>query len=213
MDRQRNQTTAPDTVGLPAPADGAGPPIPVEVSARHVHLAQRDIERLFGPGRSLTFKRPLSQTGQFLSEEQVSLVTPRGILHHVAILGPARSRTQVELSRTDTYTLGLQAPLRQSGDVRGCPGIYLLSDRGLVWAGQSVMVAQNHIHMTPADAACYGVTDGQIVRAAMLTRRPVTFDQVLVRIAEGFSLAMHIDFDEANACAFAQGDMARLILS
>lgn len=194
---------------------GQGPrtlPIPVEVSARHVHLSRADIDRLFGPGFQLTPKRPLSQPGQFLCQEQVSLVTAQGSLHRVAILGPARSRTQVELSRTDAYLLGLPAPLRQSGDTQGCASVCLCSPRNTIWAEQAAMVVQAHIHMTPADAARYGVSDGQAVRVSMQTRRPLTFDHVLVRVSVDFSLAMHIDWDEANACGLEHGDIGYLTL-
>ena len=187
-------------------------PIPVEVSARHVHLSQMDIDRLFGTGYQLTPKRPLSQPGQFLCQEQVDLVTDKGSLHRVAILGPARSHTQVELSRTDAYLLGLPAPLRHSGDTQGCASVRLCSHHGTIWAEQAAMVVQAHIHMTPANAARYGVSDGQAVRVSMQTRRPLTFDHVLVRVSGDFSLAMHIDWDEANACGLEHGDIGHLIL-
>lgn len=185
--------------------------IPVEISARHVHLTQEDVERLFGTGHTLTYVRALSQPGQFLAEERVSIATDRGVFHHVAVLGPVRPHTQVELSLTDARALGLKAPLRQSGDIGACPGICLLAGENMVQAGESVMVAQNHIHMDPADAGRFGVTDGQRVRVSMQTARPVTFDDVLIRVSENFRLAMHIDFDEANACAFQNGETGRII--
>lgn len=185
--------------------------VPAEVSARHVHLSAADVEALFGPGRTLTPKRPLSQPGQFLAEERVAIVTAKGEIRNVAVLGPARSHTQVELSLTDARALGLDAPVRQSGDTVGCPGVCLLAGDRMIQVEEAVMVAQNHIHMTPADAASYGVHDGQKVRVTMQTKRPVTFEDVVIRVREDFALAMHIDFDEANACVFKNGDTGRIV--
>ncbi len=176
--------------------------VPVEVSARHVHLSQGDVERLFGPGYQLTPKRDLSQPGQFLCEERVSLVTAKGELRNVAILGPTRSQTQVELSQTDCRTLGIKAPVRLSGNLAGAQDVHIFSPKGAIQAVGSVIIAQNHIHMTPADAQFYGVQDGQKVRVRMETGRPITFEDVLIRVSASAGLAMHIDFDEANACCF-----------
>lgn len=184
--------------------------VPVEVSARHVHLCQEDVERLFGAGHTLTSKRPLSQPGQFLAEERVSIVTSKGEFRNVAVLGPARSRTQVELSMTDARSLGLNAPIRQSGDLNGSPDICIFSKDAMIQARESVIVAQNHIHMTPQDARTYGVSDGQHVRVKMNTARPIEFDDVVIRVSEDFHLAMHIDFDEANACAFEKNNTGTL---
>lgn len=184
--------------------------VPVEVSARHVHLTQADVEALFGPGHTLTPKRDLSQPGQFLAEERVSIATSKNVFHNVAVLGPVRKHTQVELSLTDARSLGLKAPIRQSGDTKGCPGVCLLAGNKMLMADESVIVAQNHIHMTPADAQRYGVSDGDRVRVTVGAERPVTFDDVVIRVREDFALAMHIDFDEANACAFQNGEAGRL---
>ena len=129
----------------------------------------------------------------------------------VAVLGPVRSHTQVEISMTDARTLGLKPPVRQSGDTKGCPAVCLLAGDRMVLAEESVMVAQNHIHMTPEDARRYGVTDGQIVKVQMQTGRPLTFDQVVIRVREDYALAMHIDSDESNACAFQKGETGRLV--
>ena len=185
--------------------------VPVEVSARHVHLTQADVEALFGPGHTLTHKRDLSQPGQFLAEERVSIVTAKGVFQNVAVLGPVRKHTQVEISLTDARALGLKSPIRQSGDLQGCPGVCLLAGERMIRVEECAMVAQNHIHMTPADAARYGVTDGQKVQVKLETARPVTFDDVVIRVREDFALAMHIDFDEANACAFQNGARGRLV--
>ena len=190
---------------------GQADQIPVEMSGRHVHLTQADVELLFGKGHTLTRKRDLSQPGQFLAEERVSIVTAKGSFQNVAVLGPVRGHTQVELSMTDARVLGLKAPVRQSGDLAGCPGVCLMAGSRMLLAEESVMVAQNHIHMTPEDAARYGVADGQTVRVAMETERPMTFDGVVIRVRPDFALAMHIDPDEANACAFQSGGSGRLI--
>ncbi len=184
--------------------------VPVEVSARHVHLSQEDVERLFGKGHTLTSKRALSQPGQFLAEERVSIVTSKGEFRNVAVLGPARSATQVELSLTDAKSLGLAAPVRQSGDVKGSPDICIFSKDQMILAKEAVIVAQNHIHMTPQDAASYGVHDGQRVKVKMNTARPIAFEDVVIRVNENFQLAMHIDFDEANACGFERNNTGTL---
>lgn len=185
--------------------------VPVEVSARHVHLTQEDVEALFGPGHTLTHKRNLSQPGQFLAEERVSVVTDKCFFHDVAVLGPVRPHTQVELSMTDARALGLKAPIRQSGDMAGCPDVCLMAGSQVICARESVMVAQNHIHMTPADAVRYSVTDGQKLKVKIETQRPVTFDDVVIRVRDDYALAMHIDLDEANACAFQTGESGRLV--
>lgn len=174
--------------------------VPIEASARHVHLNSEAVEQLFGKGAVLTKKRELSQPGEFLCEQRIKLVTPKGELANVAVLGPARSAVQVELSLTDTRLLGLNAPVNLSGDLQHAADVYLVGPCGVVDAKQSVIVAKNHIHMTPTDAESFGLTDGDLVRVLVQTKRPITFEQVAVRVKETFALAMHIDFDEANAC-------------
>lgn len=212
MDKQEVSAIIAKVVGemLSAPAEKA---VPAEVSARHIHLSAADVEALFGKGHTLTPKRPLSQPGQFLSEERLAIVTPKGEFRNVAVLGPARKETQVELSLTDAKALGVAAPIRQSGNTQGAGEVYLVSDQGMLQAKGSAIVAQNHVHMTPADAAAYGVQDGELVQVRMQTRRPLTFDDVVVRVNENFALALHIDFDEANACAFEKGATALLTRS
>ena len=154
---------------------------------------------LFGKGYQLTPKRPLSQPGQHLCEERVKLVTARGQIESVAILGPVRSEIQVELSLTDARTLGVEAPIRLSGDLRGAADVLLVTHLGVVTAQKSVIAAKAHVHMTPKDAKEYGVTDGERVEIRMGTERPVTLGDVIVRVSEQYALAVHIDFDEANA--------------
>ncbi len=185
--------------------------IPIEASARHVHLCQKDVEALFGEGHKLTPKRELSQPGQYLCEERVTVIGPQGSFKHVAVLGPARSESQVEVSRTDARQLGVDAPLRESGDTAATPGLFLLSDNGMVQLKQGVIVARNHIHMTSSDAARLGVQDKQEVDVKIETDRPVTFHKVLVRVKDSFNLAMHIDFDEANAVGLPSGAKGELV--
>ena len=184
-----------------APCEKKTQSVPVEVSARHVHLTQEAVECLFGKGHKLTKKRDLSQPGEFLAEERVKIVTNKGEFANVAVLGPARPAVQVELSMTDCKTLGIKAPVNLSGDLTGAGDVVLFSTAGMYKADKSAIVAKAHIHMTPADAAAYGVKDGQKVRVRLDTPRPLTIDDVLIRVKDSFALAMHIDFDEANAAA------------
>lgn len=188
-----------------------GEEIPVEVSARHVHLSAADVERLFGAGHTLTPERELSQPGEFLCRERVSLVTGKAELCNVAVLGPTREKTQVELSATDARALGLNPPLRLSGDLSGAADVLILNGNGYIHAKGSVIVAQSHIHMTPRDAARFGVPDGACVRVGVSGPRPVTFERVVVRVSERFALRMHIDFDEANACMLACGTVGHIL--
>jgi len=176
-------------------------PVPVEVSARHVHLTQEAVECLFGKGHKLTKKRDLSQPGEFLAEERVKIVTNKGEFANVAVLGPARPAVQVELSMTDCKTLGIKAPVNLSGDLNGAADVVLFSAGGVYKADHSAIVAKAHIHMTPKDAKNYGVHDGQKVRVHLDSPRPITIDDVIIRVKDSFALAMHIDFDEANAAA------------
>jgi propanediol utilization protein len=181
-----------------SPASCTG--IPLEVSARHVHLTHEAVVTLFGQGAVLNKVRDLSQPGEFLSDKRVKLVTQKGQIDNVAVLGPERANVQTELSATDCRTLGLTAPVNLSGDLKGAADVLMLAERGMLNAKGSVIIARAHIHMTPADALCYGVQNGQSVRVAIRSARPVILGDVIVRVSEKFALAMHIDFDEANAC-------------
>ena len=177
----------------------------VETSARHVHLSAADLETLFGKGATLTHKKDLSQPGQFACEERVKLVGPKKEIANVIILGPVRPATQVELSYTDARTLGVDAPLRESGDLAGTPGVKIVGPCGEVDASEGVIIAKRHIHMTPDDAAVYGVENGQIVSVKVESGRTATLGDVVVRVSPKFALAMHIDTDESNAvCAFGK---------
>ena len=186
--------------------------IPIESSARHVHLTKDAVEALFGKGMTLTKKRDLSQPGEFLSEQRLKLVTAKGEIANVAVLGPERKAVQVELSMTDCRSLGIKAPVNLSGDLTDAGDVYLVSENAVYDAKQSVIVAQNHIHMTPADAEYYGVRDSQSVKVTVNTARPLTFDNVVIRVSPKFSLAMHIDFDEANACCLSKDSTGKLSL-
>ena len=179
----------------------------VEASARHVHLTEEDIEKLFGKGYKLTPVKKLTQVGQFACKERVTLIGPKNIYRNVAILGPARKETQVELSLTDARFLGVNAPVRMSGDLRDAADIIIATEKESIAAKGCAIVAQNHIHMTPDQAKQWCFTDGEKVSVQMSTERPLTFDGVTVRVSETAGLAMHIDFDEANACLFKDGDM------
>lgn len=183
--------------------------IELEASGRHVHLTREAAFTLFGHG--LTEKRPLSQPGQFVCNERVSLVTPRGRFENVAVLGPERKECQVELSLTDCVALGVKAPVRLSGHTDGTPGITLESGNARLQLSAGVIVAQRHIHMTPQDAAQRGVADGQAVRLRVFTARPLIFDDVIVRVSPDFRTFAHLDYDEANACGFVKGDLGMLV--
>ncbi len=174
----------------------------VETSARHVHLSQEAIDTLFGKGYTLTNKKDLSQPGQFACEEKVEVIGPKGSLK-MSILGPARPASQVEISLSDARTLGVKAPVRESGDIAGTTGCTIKVGDNVVEISEGVIVAKRHIHMTPADAKELGVSDKEIVKVKLDTARPLIFDDVVVRVSDKFALAMHIDTDECNAAGAA----------
>ena len=183
--------------------------VPLEASGRHVHVTKEQAVRLFG--HPLTPKRPLSQPGQYLSEERVTVVGPKGEFQNVAVLGPERKEGQVEISLTDARSLGIDAPVRMSGNVKGTPGAVLIGPKGQVELEQGVIAAQRHVHLTPEDGARFGVKDKQVVKLRTFTDRPVVFDDVVVRISPDFAAAVHLDYDEANACGFQKGDLGRIL--
>ena len=174
-------------------------PFPVEVSARHVHLTREAVDVLFGAGHQLGRKKMLSQPGEFLSEERVKLVTPKGQIDNVAVLGPERKAVQVELSATDAKSLGLKAPVNLSGDLSGAADVVIIGPNGILKADGTVIIAKAHLHLTPADAQRYGLRDGQIISVSIDSPRPITLNGVVARVRSDMALAMHIDFDEANA--------------
>ncbi|MEM6803722.1 MAG: phosphate propanoyltransferase [Bacteroidota bacterium] len=186
--------------------------IPVAISARHVHLTQESIDTLFGKGYQLTEYKPLSQPGQFAANERVSLVGPKNTIERVRILGPVRSKNQVEISRTDEFFLGIDAPVRASGHVENTPGIKLVGPAGELSLTEGVICAWRHIHMTPADAETFGVVDKDIVEIRVENaERSLTFGNVLIRVSPKYALEMHIDTDEANAAELSRGAVGELI--
>ena len=182
--------------------------IELEASGRHVHLTKEQAQTLFGHG--LTPERPLSQPGQFLARERVTVQGPKGEFRNVAVLGPERTAGQVEISLTDGRVLGIAAPVRLSGNISGTPGAILEGPRGTVRLSQGVIVAQRHVHLTPQAAEHFGVKHGQLVRLRALTDRPLVFEEVAVRVSPDFAPYAHLDYDEANACGFRKGDFGRI---
>ena len=183
--------------------------VELEASGRHVHVTKEQAQTLFGHG--LTEKRPLSQPGQYLANERVTVIGPKGEFQNVAVLGPERKEGQVEISLTDGRTLGITPPVRLSGDVADTPGAVLVGPKGKVTLKQGVIAAKRHIHMRPEDAKVMGVRDKQNVRLQVFTQRPLIFDDVVVRVHEDFATFVHLDYDEANACGFQNGDLGRIL--
>ena len=183
--------------------------VPLEASGRHVHVTKEQAQILFG--HPLTPKRELSQPGQYLANERVTVVGPKGEFRNVAVLGPEREEAQVEISLTDGRFLGITPPVRPSGQVENSPGATLEGPCGKVELKQGVIVALRHIHVHPGDAPRLGVTDKQMVRLKTYTSRPVVFEEVLVRVNPAFSTSVHLDIDEANACGFQNGDLGRIV--
>lgn len=174
--------------------------IPIEISARHVHLSREDFETLFGKGAELTFAKELSQPGQFLAKERVDIVGPKGVFADVAVLGPFRKESQVELSITDTRRMGITHVIRQSGDIEGTPGCALKNGEKELELEKGVIVAKRHIHMTPKDAIRLHVQDNDTVCVLTTSyERSVIYADVVVRVHKDFKLAMHVDTDEGNA--------------
>ncbi len=184
----------------------------VETSARHVHVSKKDLDVLFGEGYALTNKKELSQPGQFACEERVAVIGPKGQFPAVSILGPERPFSQVELSISDARSIGLVAPVRESGDITGSVGCKLVGPCGEVEITEGVIVAKRHIHMTPADAEAYGLHDKQVVSVKVdSSERSLVFGDVVVRVRSDFALAMHIDTDESNAAMAVPGIMGEII--
>jgi len=184
----------------------------VETSARHVHVSQADLDVLFGAGYELHAKKALSQPGQYACEERVDVVGPKKTLTGVSILGPVRPSTQVEISLTDARSIGVSAPIRESGDIAGTGACQLVGPKGEVEIKEGVIAAKRHIHMTCADAEEFGVQDKDVVSVKVETEgRALTFGDVVVRVSDKFALAMHIDTDESNAACAAPGTMGELI--
>lgn len=185
--------------------------IPTAASGRHVHLCRADVGKLFGAGYALKISRALSQPGQYACEEKIAVVGPKGRIEGVRVLGPERPETQVEVSLTDTFKLGITPAVRMSGDVTGTPGCTLIGPGGEVALGQGVIVAARHLHMSDEEAAVFGLKNGDVVSARKKGEREIIFGNILVRAGKAHSLELHIDTDEANAAAVGNGDLLELI--
>lgn len=188
------------------------PGIIVGVSNRHVHLSKEDLEILFGKGYELTPIKDLRQPGQYAAKETVTIVGPKGAIENVRVLGPVRRETQVEISRTDAFKLGLRPPVRDSGDLEGTPGIVIIGPNGILVKEKGVIIAKRHIHMHPKDAEHYGVKDKDLVKVIVENGdRKLIFDDVLIRVREDFALEFHVDTDEANAAMLNTGDLVYIV--
>ncbi|HWR45590.1 phosphate propanoyltransferase [Sporomusa sp.] len=186
-------------------------PIPVGISARHLHVSREHLDILFGEGYQLTVKKDLSQPGQFACEEQVDLVTEKGSFKKVRILGPERKQTQIEIALTDALKLGINPPVRDSGDLKGSPGLTLVGPKGEVKLEEGVIAACRHIHMTTADAAELGLKDKDIVKVRYNGERGLIYDNVLARVSDSFQLECHLDTDEGNAAKINTGNTVEIV--
>jgi putative phosphotransacetylase len=181
--------------------------VPVAISNRHVHLSRGTADILFGPGYELEKDRPLVQPGQYAAREKVSVVGPKGRIDDIRVLGPLRPETQVELSVTDAYKLGIDRDLRMSGDVKNSPGVRLETARGSVDLAEGAIIAARHLHMSDAQAQAFGLKNGQAVSLTKPGGRGVTLGNVIVRSGPGHELEVHLDTDEANAAMIAPDDI------
>jgi putative phosphotransacetylase len=180
-------------------------PVPCNVSRRHAHLTAEHVEKLFGKGYTLTVSRYLMQPEEFAAQEYIDVVGPRGTLKKVRVLGPTRKSSQIEISRTESFSLGIRTEVRNSGDIKGTLGARLIGPAGSVEITEGVIVARRHIHMTPQDAEYFDVTAGQKIRVRTKPPRAVVFEEMLVRVSDNYVLECHIDTDEANSCDLLNG--------
>ncbi|SDN68999.1 putative phosphotransacetylase [Paenibacillus sp. yr247] len=195
----------------PKTMNGIQTNVPAGVSNRHIHLSPDHVEALFGTGYRLNILRELSQAGQFAAQETITLVGPKGIIPNVRILGPSRGATQVEISRTDGYLLGVHPPVRLSGHLEGTPGIIVVGIKGTIVLQEGLIVAKSHVHLSPQDASELQIEGGDRLILKTGGDRPIFFADVIVRVSERFSLDFHIDLDEANAAGLKTGDYVQLI--
>lgn len=200
-------------LGLAVPHSASGPnPLVVNVSARHCHLTPEAVEALFGPGHELTPMKWLYQEGQFAAKETVTLIGPRSrVISNLRILGPCRTLNQVELAFTDAIALGFQIPVRLSGDIAGTPGCMLMGPNGFFEMPEGVIRAAPHVHMSPADAAHYGVKHKEMMKLRVKGPCDTTFNNLLVRVDDAFKLEVHIDTDEGNACGLSPDTPCELL--
>jgi putative phosphotransacetylase len=186
--------------------------VPAGVSNRHLHLSQIDLEKLFGEGAELTVYKWLGQPGQYAADERVTIVGPKGKIEGLRVLGPVRKQTQIEVSLTDAYSLGLKPPVRESGELGGTEPITLIGPKGTLELKEGCILAARHIHMTPAEADQYGIKDRQMVKVEVPGPRGVIFNEVIVRVRADYALEFHVDTDEANAALVKNGQMLKVIL-
>lgn len=185
--------------------------VPVGLSNKHIHLSQEHMDILFGEGFELTKMKDLSQPGQFAANEKVDIAGPKGTLKGVRILGPVRGETQIEISLTDSFVLGVNPPVRDSGDLAGSPGAKIIGPKGEVEIDKGVIAAARHIHMHTSDAEAFGVADKDIVSVRVDGKRGLTFDNVLIRVNKNYALEMHVDVDEGNAASLKNGSLVEII--
>ena len=210
MNQHAIQLIVEEVVNLLTKNNSSQENIPMAVSARHCHLSEPDLEALFGKSFELSIKAELSQPGQFAANETITIVGPRGSIEKVRILGPARNLTQVEVSKTDSIKLGLKPPLRQSGDIVDSSPVTLVGPKGSIYKKEGLIIAQAHIHMSPNDAASFGVENGDYVSIKTKNQRSISIEKVLIRVSSRYKLEMHIDTDEANAGLITTGDFGKL---
>jgi hypothetical protein len=186
--------------------------VPVGVSNRHIHLTAADVETLFGKGYELTKLKDLSQPGQYACKETLTIVGPSlRPIENVRVLGPVRKSTQVEISRTDSFTLKVKPPVRESGNIAGSAGITIIGPKGVVTIQEGVIIANRHIHMSPADGEAFGVKDGDTVIVETDSERRTRFYDVQIRVSDAFRLEMHLDTDDANAAGLGNGAKVRVV--
>lgn len=187
--------------------------ITVEASGRHIHLTREGINLLFGVDYKLTKVKELSQPGQFACSERVSIIGPKGTIKDVVVLGPERSKIQVEISKSDAIILGISAPIRESGNLEGSAGITMATEKASLKIEEGLIIAKRHIHLSPQDAKLFRVCDKEIVKVQVSGERPLIFDEVLIRVNSEYKTFMHIDYDEANACGYNKGTTGKIINS
>lgn len=185
--------------------------VPVGISVRHIHLERRDVDRLFGTGHQLVVKKELSQPGQYACEETLDLVGPKGTIERVRVLGPERKESQVEVSYSDARVLGINPPVRASGDLSDTPAVTLRGPLGEIRLERGVIIADRHIHMTPEDAVRFEVTDGDMVRVAIGGEKSGLMGQVRIRVSKDYALDFHIDTDDGNAFLLKQGQLVQVM--
>ena len=185
--------------------------ISVGISNRHIHLCQEDVEALFGSGHQLTIKKWLKQPGQYATAETVTIVGPKGSLANVRVLGPTREKSQLEISKTDSFALGVKAPINESGDLTHAGAVCVLGPKGMVTLKQNVIVAKRHIHMSPMDAAKFNVVHKQLVAIKTSGEREMIFMDTVIRVDDNFRLECHLDTDEANAASLKNGSKVTII--